>query len=116
MAHADTTQRLRLITGLRALADFLEDRPEIPAPRSVEVSAFAADGTDDAMRAEIDRVIALLGSEIERQHLDHGHYSTSLDFGPVRYAAIAVLADARARFDALNSYRGAVTPDAPEGL
>ena len=32
MTYADPAERRDLISGLRALADFLEDSPEIPAP------------------------------------------------------------------------------------
>ncbi len=32
MTYADSTERAALIGGLRALADYLESNPEIPAP------------------------------------------------------------------------------------
>ena len=40
MTYANPAERRDLISGLRALADFLEDNPEIPAPFSADVLVF----------------------------------------------------------------------------
>jgi hypothetical protein len=111
MAYADHDQRRRLITGLRSLVTLLETRPEMPTPRFMDLTVFPQDGTDDAMRAEVDRIAALLGSKIDATSLDHGHYSTGRSFGPVRYEVTAVLSAARARHAAWCSYADSVTPD-----
>ncbi|MBE3010874.1 hypothetical protein IL992_16985 [Microbispora sp. NEAU-D428] len=107
-----TDHRTATISGLRALANFLEANPAVPVPRgSIRVSYFPKRASDAEMRAEIDHLTGLLGTAIESPSLPYGHYSTGLDFGPVRYEAIAILADARARHEALISYDGCVTPD-----
>jgi hypothetical protein len=107
-AHDRTT----FIAGLRALADFLETNPAVPAPRrAIPIIYFPDRGTDDEMRADIDRIAVLLGTEIDPQFLPYGHYTTGLDFGPVRYEAVAILAHARALREAESSYIGCVTPD-----
>jgi hypothetical protein len=108
---ASENRRGRLVAGLRALADFLENRPEAPAPRWADAMVYVTTGTDAEMRAEVDYIADLIGSQIDAQRLAHGHYRTVRNFGPVQYGAIAVLADARARHEALHSYAGAVTPD-----
>jgi hypothetical protein len=102
--------RPALVAGLRALADLLEARPDIPTPRSTTVHHFVPDAGDVEMRAEIDRLAALLGSHVNGEG---GHYTTSLSFGPVEYRAVAILAEPRARYAAHDTYRGCVTPDNP---
>jgi hypothetical protein len=109
MGHADMDRRPRLIAGLRALAAYLETHPDVPAPYSVEAHVFAS-GSDDVKRAQVDQIAALIGTQIEADRLSHGHYSTRRAFGPVRYNAVAILDAARARYDALMTYRGSVTP------
>jgi len=44
--YADDSERVRLIAGFRALATFLEDQPDVPAPRWVSVLVFPPDGAD----------------------------------------------------------------------
>ncbi|MFI7147308.1 hypothetical protein ACIBO2_20525 [Nonomuraea sp. NPDC050022] len=105
-----THSRPAFIAGLRALADLLEDRPDIPTPRSTTVHHFVPKSEDAEMRAELDRLAALLGSHIDSEG---GHYATSLFFGPIEYCAVAILAEPRARHAAHESYRGCVTPDSP---
>ncbi|MFG1685188.1 hypothetical protein ACGFNP_33855 [Nonomuraea sp. NPDC049269] len=104
--------RAALIAGLIALAGFLKAIPEVPvSPAPVTVRAFPDNGPDDQMRAEVDKVADLLGTEIDPAHLPHGHYMTGIDFGPVRYEFTAILAAARARHAAEDSYRGCITPN-----
>ena len=107
-----TDHRTATIAGLRALADFLEATPDLPVPWGAVSITYFADRTDDAgMRAEIDRVAGLLGTEIDPARLPFSHYRTGLDFGPVRYEAIAILAAARARQEAITSYEDCIVPD-----
>ena len=81
--------RTELITGVLDLAIFLESRPDVAAPHWADLLVFPADGTNDEKRAEIDLIAARIGAEaIEGQS---GHYSTSRDFGPVQYRAVAIL-------------------------
>ncbi|MET7459583.1 hypothetical protein [Nonomuraea sp. NPDC005501] len=90
----DPHARLALVAGLRALAQLLHDRPDIPAPRRIDVYHFAQKVSDDEMRAEIDRIAALLGTTTEEHN---GHYSTFIRLGAVEYQATASLADSCAR-------------------
>ncbi|WP_055478091.1 hypothetical protein [Sphaerimonospora mesophila] len=104
--------RNAVITGLRALADFLTANPAVPVPRGgVRVAYFPNREADAEMCAEIDAIAALLGVPINSARLDSGHYATGRDFGPVRYEAVAILANARARHEALMSYSDNVTPE-----
>ncbi|MFC4591837.1 hypothetical protein [Sphaerisporangium corydalis] len=108
----DPDHRTAFITGLRHLATFLETNPDVPVPRfSTTIGYFPERSADAEMCAEIDRIAALCGTKIDSGALAHDHYSTALHFGPVRYEAFAILADARARHDAFSSYHGCVTPD-----
>ncbi|MGP3961905.1 hypothetical protein ACTWPT_38515 [Nonomuraea sp. 3N208] len=102
--------RPAFIAGLRALAELLEARPDIPIPRSTVVHHFVRDAQDAEMRAEIHRMAALLGSHVDGKA---GHYTTSLYLGPIEYRAVAILAESRARYDAHDSYRDCVTPYSP---
>ncbi|MEW9531987.1 hypothetical protein [Microbispora sp. NPDC049125] len=107
-----TDHRTAIITGLRALATYLETHPAVPVPRnSVYVMYFPKRGSDAEICAEIDRIATLLATPVERT--PSGHYTTVLEFGPVRYEATAVPADARARHEALISYTDCITPDTP---
>jgi hypothetical protein len=100
-----------LIAGLIALAGLLKAEPELPLPFPVIAHAFPAKGPDDEMRAEVDRVAALLGTEIDPDLTPYGHYKTAIEFGPVRYEFTAILAAARARHAAVDSYRDSIQID-----
>ena len=89
--YASDDERDRLIGGLRALAQFLQDRPDIPAPRWAGVLVFPPDGPDKGQRAEIDVIASRIGTETDESA--RGHYSCSINFGPVEYRAVAIPAD-----------------------
>src|SRR5437879_1482405 len=88
VTYASQDDRNRLIGGLRALAQFLNDHPDVPAPRWADVLVFPPDGTDEEERAEIDVIASRIGAE--PVETISGHYSASLGFGPVRYRAVAI--------------------------
>ncbi|MFI7641963.1 hypothetical protein [Nonomuraea sp. NPDC049400] len=115
-----SADRPTLVKGLRDLADFLDANPKIPIPTfgTVTVHYFPT-GTDEQIRAVIDRIADYLGSSINPADLKAGHYGTSISFGPATYNAVGILARARAQYAADASYRGCVTPDfveSPEAL
>jgi hypothetical protein len=84
-------QRAGLVAGLRALAEFIESRPDVPAPWSTDVIVVPSNGSDAERRAEIDAIASRIGAE---GHYTHGgHYSASRRFGPVEYRAVAVPRD-----------------------
>jgi len=86
--YADQDERSRLIDGLRAVAQFLQDHPDIPAPRWADVLVFPPDSTDEEERAEIDVIAARIGTETSESA--RGHYSCSISFGSVEYRAVAI--------------------------
>jgi len=88
VSYASQDERSRLIDGLRALAQFLHDHPEVPAPRWADILLFPLDGTDEEKRAEIDMIASHIGAE--PREIVSGHYSASLYFGPVQYRAVAI--------------------------
>jgi hypothetical protein len=110
MTYADPGRRRDLITGLRALADFLEDSPLIPVPYSVDVLVFPPDAPDEDGRAEIDRIAVLIGTRIDDETAKHGHYTASRVFGPVEYRAVFIPPRTRAYYDAQGSYSGNIIP------
>ena len=86
--YADNDERSSLIDGLRAVAQFLQDHPDVPAPRWVDVLVFPPDSTDEEERAEIDMIAARIGAETSESA--RGHYSCSTSFGSVEYRAVAI--------------------------
>jgi hypothetical protein len=79
-------ERAALIHGLRSLADYLEANPEVPAPDSANMYAFPPHDDCVVMRAEIDAVAELLGSQ-PRETASGQHYGVTRSFGPVEYRA-----------------------------
>jgi hypothetical protein len=104
------THRADFINGLLDLAAFLEAHPDVPVPPSVTVHHFPGQASDADQCAEIDQIAALLGSETDHEDSPYDHHATSRLFGPVEYRAVAILAAARARYDAETSYRGCIEP------
>lgn len=88
--YANSEERTRLIAGLRDLADFLDQNPDIPAPRRADLLVFPADGTDAEMFAEIDMIAEQIGVTASDADSLRGHYIAVRDFGPVRYRAVAI--------------------------
>jgi hypothetical protein len=88
MTYADTGQRTALIGGLRALADYLESNPEVPAPTYSDVLTFPPDRDWAVMRAEIDSIAGLLG--VAGRETGGGHYVATQSFGPIEYRAVAI--------------------------
>jgi hypothetical protein len=86
--YANPDERDRLIGGLRALAGFLHDHPDVPAPRFADLLVFTPDGTDEEQRAEIDVIASRIGAQTSESPGDH--YSASVVSGPVAYRAIAI--------------------------
>jgi hypothetical protein len=89
MTYASPTRRQELITGLRALAHFLERNPEVPAPSCAEIFVFPPFVSDDENRREIDVIAVRIGSGTETTP-GHRHYTTTRRFGPVEYRAVAI--------------------------
>lgn len=88
MAYADSTERAAFISGLRALADYLESNPEVPTLIYSTVHTFPPNDDWAGMRAEIDAIAARLG--VTARLTGGGHYVASRSFGPVEYRAVAI--------------------------
>jgi hypothetical protein len=90
MTHANAEERSGLISGLRELADFLEQNPEVPAPRWADLIVFPPASTDQEMKAEINAIAALIGAGVKDDTADDGHYTTARSFGTVQYRAVCI--------------------------
>jgi hypothetical protein len=88
MTYANTGQRAALTGGLRALADYRESNPEVPAATYSDVFTFPPDGDWAAMRVEIDHIAALLG--VTSHNTSGGQYVATRSFGPIEYRAVAI--------------------------
>jgi hypothetical protein len=88
MTYADSAGRTALIGGLRALADYLESNPEVPAPAYPVLYTFPPDGDWAAKRAEIDAIAARFA--VTACETGGGHYVAARSFGPVEYRAVAI--------------------------
>ena len=93
--YANDEQRVRLIAGLRDLADFLDQNPDVPVPRRADLLVFPPEASDAEMFAEIDTIAELIGSTASDADSPRGHYSAVRDFGPVQYRAVAIPYSAR---------------------
>jgi hypothetical protein len=88
--YASVEQRVRLIAGLRHLADFLDQNPDVPAPWEIDMLVFPPEASDAQMFTEIDTIAGLIGSIASDANSPSGHYSAVRSFGPVRYRAVAI--------------------------
>ena len=88
--YANPKERERLIAGLRELADFLDQNPQVPAPRSADLLVFPPNGSDAEMFAEIDAIAGRIGTVASDADSPRGHYSAVRFFGLVQYRAVAI--------------------------
>ncbi len=88
MTYAGNSERAALIGGFRALADYLESNPDVPAPSYSSVLAFPPDDECAGMRAEIDAIAEQIG--VEARETVRGHYVAARSFGPIEYRAVAI--------------------------
>ena len=93
--YANSEERTELIVGLRDLAEFLNNNPDIPAPPRTDMLVFPPVGSDAEMFAEIDVIAGQIGATASNADSPAGHYSAYRDFGPVQYRAVAIPHSAR---------------------
>ena len=96
-SQTNSEERRQLIAGLRELAEFLDQNPQIPAPWRADVLVFPPNGSDAEMFAEIDVIAEQIGATASDADSPAGHYSAVRDFGPVQYRAVAIPNSARSR-------------------
>jgi hypothetical protein len=101
----DLFARAQAIVGLRQLADYLEDHPDLPVKEcGFDLTIYPQADTDAAGRAEVDRIADLLGvTPIDKTPMG-GHYIASKAFGRISYRAVHIPSRAWARYTARNSY------------
>ena len=107
----DPVTRQAFITGLRDLADYLDQHPTVPVPRYGTEIYLSASSTDDGGCAQVDRYARQLGVTPPKTISYSGHYEAARRFGPVGYRMIAISDRAMACYRAADSYSGCVTPD-----
>ena len=93
--YANDLERVRLIAGLRDLAEFLDQNPQVPAPRYADLLVFPPRSTDAEMFAEVDIIAEQIGVTASQNDTPDGHYIASRYFGPVQYRAVAIPKAAR---------------------
>jgi hypothetical protein len=93
--YGDAQERARLIAGLRDLAEFLDQNPQVPAPRYNDLLVFPSRGTDAEMFAEVNVIAEQIGVTASQNDTPDGHYIASRYFGPVQYRAVAIPQAAR---------------------
>jgi hypothetical protein len=87
--YANNEERVRLIAGLRDLAEFLDQSPQVPAPIYADMLVFPPTGSDTEMFAEIDAIAEQIGVTPSAGE-PSGHYRAVRCFGPVQYRAVAI--------------------------
>jgi hypothetical protein len=93
--YANSEERARLIAGLRDLAEFLDQNPQVPAPCYTDLLVFPLRGTDAEMFAEVDVIAEQIGVTASQNETPDGHYIACRYFGPVQYRAVAIPQAAR---------------------
>jgi hypothetical protein len=88
--YANSDGRSGLIAGLRELAEFLDQNPQIPVPLRTDLLVFPPNGSDAEMFAEIGVIAEEIGATASDADSPAGHYSAVRDFGPVQYRAVAI--------------------------
>ncbi len=112
---SDLLHRAKVIDGLVELAAYLEAHPDVPvAPFGWDLNVYTQDDDDAACRAEVDRIAASLGAQVQDDTGRGGHYRADRRFGLISYAAVHVTARRSAAYNALMSYHGCVTPAGAE--
>ena len=101
-------ERALFITGLRDLADYLTDHPDVPVPDTDrDIVVFVPDGTDDEERGHVDQAASVLDVPVAERS---GHYKASRAFGPLlTYTVLTISAAARAEHQAQQSYCDNIT-------
>uniref|UniRef100_UPI003F491EE1 hypothetical protein n=1 Tax=Actinomadura rifamycini TaxID=31962 RepID=UPI003F491EE1 len=112
----DLFARHQTITGLRALADFLEANPAVPVEEYGQTFHLSVCDLDDASGAAVvDRVAALLGVDVCDETARGGHYTATKTFGRISYKIVHIPARAWDEYRARDSYHDSVICDRTPG-
>lgn len=109
MTTVEQNPREALIADLRAFADLLDRRPDLPVGSYVHVqySVIAPFGDEAARIAEVERVAVILGVDVDR---DVRRAEARLPLGRVEYVVHTTTDLGDVLYDANRSYDGAVEP------
>lgn len=105
----DNNDRTEMVAGLRALADFLEQHPDLPLPYHIDATPYLC-GSDEDDRAAVDLAAGILGVQAYVKTFGQ-HYEAVCHFGgKVQYRALAIPAATMAKHHAGQSYSDVVQP------
>jgi hypothetical protein len=111
----DLFARAQTITGLRRLADYLENHPALPVKEyGFDLTIYPQADTDAAGRAEVDRIADILDVAPVDNTPIGGHYIASKAFGRVSYRAVHIPSRAQATYNARSSYEQNIRVDQDE--
>ncbi|WP_412515642.1 hypothetical protein K8Z49_27780 [Actinomadura madurae] len=111
----DLFARHQTITGLRALAVFLEANPAVPVNEYGHDLTVSVRASDDASAvALVDATAALLGVDVTDDTDRGGHYTATRTFGRVSYRIVHIPQRRREEYRARDSYRDNITLDADQ--
>lgn len=112
LVPGDLFARHQTITGLRALADFLEANPAVPVNEYGATFHVPIQAADDASAAAlVDNTAELLGVNAEHDTRRGGHYIATRTFGRITYTVFHIPEQERAASLARDSYRTNITLD-----
>ena len=101
----DLFARHQTITGLRALADFLEANPAVPVDEYGDfINVYTRTGSEQEQRAQVDQVAEHLGVPVEDDTARGGHCTATKRFGRITYKIVYIPADYTAAHRARMSY------------
>jgi hypothetical protein len=107
----DLIERAQVIAGLRQLAAYLDQHPDVPVcPFGWDLNVYPRQATEAQNRAEVDRIAAILAVTATDQTSTGGHYTAARTFGRITYQATYIPDRRMAAHDAWMSYRDCVQP------
>ena len=99
MAAYQAEHRNAVVNGLRALADFWSEHPDMPVPRYPELTVNVIAASDEEERAEVDRIAGILGVT-PTLNATETHYRAQVTFGPLEVTVVAITEQAMAQYSA----------------
>ncbi|WP_141579373.1 hypothetical protein [Actinomadura sp. WMMA1423] len=112
LVPGDLFARHQVVSGLRALADFLEANPAVAVNEyghDFLIPVRAAD--ENSAAALVDRAAALLGVDVSDETRRDGHYSAERTFGRITYRIYHIPERRRRQYRAQDSYQDNIRLD-----
>ncbi|WP_141580468.1 hypothetical protein [Actinomadura sp. WMMA1423] len=112
LVPGDLFARHQIVSGLRALADFLEANPAVPVNEYGHDFLFPVRATDEtSAAAQVDHAAALLGVDVSDETRRDGHYSAERTFGRITYRIYHIPERRRRQYRAQDSYQDNIRLD-----